>query len=669
MKFVYPYYFYALLLLIIPILIHFFNFRKYKTIYFSDLYFIKSIKKEGKSVKKIKNIWLLISRLLFILSIILAFTQPYIPSKSNKSSNNIFIFYIDNSFSMQAKGTTGDLLTEAKEELKKILKQVPDNGKYYLLTNQLSGIESKSETKKSLLKRIEKIKFIPISRPLDQVIEFANHSIDNQNINQEQIKNFLLFSDFQKNTCRVEKISSDSTNNYYPIQLIPSLKENISIDSVWFSSYNFKIKENNELHIRLKNYTERRINNLNIQLTINETKRNALTSINAKDFKDVVFNYSDLKSGLKKGSVSILDKSIDFDNNYYFSYEVGEKVRILNIKGENASDLIEKTYGLDDHYQIENIKESQFIQQYCNEKSLLILNGINNLNENIIEYINQEFKSNKNILIFPGKEINIPTYNKLLTLLNLPKFNSENTINSTIKTIQHQDPFFFNVFNKKPDNLEFCEIRKIYSTKENTHSYPIIQLKNKLDLFIHAKKSFLFTSCLDTSFSKFIYDPLFPVVLLRSAEISSFFTPLSMTLGKLLKIPVKTIVTGEKPIHIISENTDIIPIHKKIDNQNFISLPPETDIKAGIYELINDDKKEQIAINYSRQESDITYLDKQNILNTLSNNKLKNIHFTELQSSNNSLEIEFNKPIEYWRFFVLLAILFLTIEMFLLKFK
>jgi hypothetical protein len=162
MKFVYPHYFYALLLLIIPILIHFFNFRKYKTIHFSDLYFIKSIKKEGKSVKKIKNIWLLISRLLFILSIILAFTQPYIPSKSNKSSNDIFIFYIDNSFSMQAKGTIGDLLTEAKEEIKKILNQGPENGKYYLLTNQLSGIESKSETKKSLLKRIEKIKFSPI---------------------------------------------------------------------------------------------------------------------------------------------------------------------------------------------------------------------------------------------------------------------------------------------------------------------------------------------------------------------------------------------------------------------------------------------------------------------------------------------------------------------------
>ena len=49
MKFLYPQFLYALFALAIPIIIHLFNFKKYKDFYFSDISFLKSLKEKTKS--------------------------------------------------------------------------------------------------------------------------------------------------------------------------------------------------------------------------------------------------------------------------------------------------------------------------------------------------------------------------------------------------------------------------------------------------------------------------------------------------------------------------------------------------------------------------------------------------------------------------------------------
>ena len=49
MKFLYPQFLYALALVAIPIIIHLFNFRKFRTVYFSNVQFLKSVKEKTKS--------------------------------------------------------------------------------------------------------------------------------------------------------------------------------------------------------------------------------------------------------------------------------------------------------------------------------------------------------------------------------------------------------------------------------------------------------------------------------------------------------------------------------------------------------------------------------------------------------------------------------------------
>ena len=109
MKFVHPGFLWALFALAIPIIIHLFNFRRYKVIYFSSLKFIKHVDQQTRSTQKLKHLLILALRLLAITALVLAFAQPYFPVErsGNGGGKPVLAIYIDNSFSMTAKGTEG----------------------------------------------------------------------------------------------------------------------------------------------------------------------------------------------------------------------------------------------------------------------------------------------------------------------------------------------------------------------------------------------------------------------------------------------------------------------------------------------------------------------------------------------------------------------------------
>src|SRR5687767_13764757 len=115
MRFLYPSFLFALLAIAIPIIIHLFNFRKFKKIYFPNVRFLKEVKLETQSKSRLKHLLVLASRILAITFLVLAFAQPYIPASEKeiiKGEQTISI-YIDNSFSMAALGKNGTLLDEA----------------------------------------------------------------------------------------------------------------------------------------------------------------------------------------------------------------------------------------------------------------------------------------------------------------------------------------------------------------------------------------------------------------------------------------------------------------------------------------------------------------------------------------------------------------------------
>src|ERR1700744_6600077 len=103
-SFLYPLFLVAGLALAIPVLIHLFNLRRYKTVFFPHTRFLKNIQLNSRRQSQVRYKWLLAARLLFLASLILAFAQPWFNRHTKKDiGNKLQVIYMDNSYSMSVK--------------------------------------------------------------------------------------------------------------------------------------------------------------------------------------------------------------------------------------------------------------------------------------------------------------------------------------------------------------------------------------------------------------------------------------------------------------------------------------------------------------------------------------------------------------------------------------
>src|SRR3954471_1778396 len=122
MHFLYPAFLFALLSLAIPVVIHLFNFRKFKKVYFSNVQFLKEIQEQQASRRNLKERLILATRLLALFFLVFAFARPYIASQSTGKAGrqNAVSIFVDNSYSMQTLNREGSLLDDAKQKAKEI---------------------------------------------------------------------------------------------------------------------------------------------------------------------------------------------------------------------------------------------------------------------------------------------------------------------------------------------------------------------------------------------------------------------------------------------------------------------------------------------------------------------------------------------------------------------
>ena len=117
MQFKHPELLYALLLLIIPIIIHLFQLRRFQKVEFTNVQFLKDIVTQTRKSSQLKKWLTLLTRMLLLACIVFAFAQPYFSNSDSFNTKSETVIFLDNSFSMQAKGSNGTLLNKAIQDI------------------------------------------------------------------------------------------------------------------------------------------------------------------------------------------------------------------------------------------------------------------------------------------------------------------------------------------------------------------------------------------------------------------------------------------------------------------------------------------------------------------------------------------------------------------------
>ena len=160
MSFVFPSFLYALFAVAIPIIIHLFNFRKYKTVYFTNVKFLRELKQESQSKSRLKELLILAARILAITCLVLAFAQPVLLDKNTKvrTGDKAIGIYIDNSFSMEGLNKNGTLLSDAKKRANEIVNAFGNADRFMLLTNDFEGKHQRLLSKEEIVDAIADVK-------------------------------------------------------------------------------------------------------------------------------------------------------------------------------------------------------------------------------------------------------------------------------------------------------------------------------------------------------------------------------------------------------------------------------------------------------------------------------------------------------------------------------
>lgn len=270
MNFLYPSILWGFGVIAIPIIIHLFNFRKAKQVYFSNVQFLSSVQQSNKSKLQLKHLLALLARILAIIFLVLAFAQPYLSGDKASDLIDQVYLYIDNSQSML---TTSVVNTTAFDEAYGVASQLvatlPKETKYKLLTNDFAPFSNTLKSSTEVQELLTELKTSSTSRSFDEI----QQKLVSDEILNEKVE-VLIISDFQKSTMAFEnnKLAIDSNRKYSIVPILTESVANIFIDSIFLEKPYLFSKETNKLNVSLYNSGWEDVMGMVVKLYINESQ-------------------------------------------------------------------------------------------------------------------------------------------------------------------------------------------------------------------------------------------------------------------------------------------------------------------------------------------------------------------------------------------------------------
>jgi len=671
MNFLYPGFLFALLSVAIPVIIHLFNFRKFKKVYFSNVQLLKEVEQQNSSKEKLKNLLILLSRILAIIFLVLAFAQPYIPLSNQKTTavNNSVSIYIDNSYSMEAINKDGSLLDEAKRRAKELIKGFGINDRFQLLTNDFEGKHQRLLNKEEFLKALDDVKISASNRNLQQILNRQGNILTSA-----ANKYSFLISDFQKNIASVKKLETKTDIQYSFLKLNATALPNVGVDSVWTLSPNHQPGANEKLVVQIKNYSEEEAVNIPLKLAINNQQKglSSVTIPAGKTIKDTL-SFSGLKSGWQKGVISIKDFPVTFDDSLSFSFKVDESLPVLSINGPNAGSYIKALFGADKYYKLTENSESNINYNSLSNFGLIVLNGLSNPSSGLAQQLKTYLTSGGSVVIFPDLDSDIKVYNSFLGALSLPQIQNLNNTASKVDQIDLQHPIFKTVFEEIPKNLDLPTVNRYYDFAENNASNKenIMSLPGGKLFFskygIGSGQVYLSATGLNANDGNFARHPVFVPLMYRLTLNSGLDDALYYNLGNDRALASKQLTLGKnQTLKLTAKNFEIIPEVRQAGGKTLIYTADQIKL-PGFYNLnLADSLIGVYSFNIGRTESDMHYLSKTVLDNLAEKSNLK-IYDTDKDAV--KLIAGSNKIGQtLWKLCLILSLIFIAAEILLIRF-
>ena len=673
MQFLYPTFLFALAALAIPIILHLFYFRRFKKVYFTNVRFLKEVKEETSARSKLRNLLVLLMRLLAIAFLVLAFAQPFVPAKDTevKAGNKAVSLFIDNSFSMEALSQDVPLLDKAKQRAREAVQAYAPDDQFQILTNDFEGRHQRLVSRDDALSLIDEVTISPEVKALSGVLTRQRQALSTARTGNHVS---YLISDFQRNITDIENYADTTLElNLIPLQAVQ--ERNISIDSAWFNAPVPMAGQANAVIVKVRNLSGEVADNIRLSIRFEgQTKPVGALSIPANASVLDTVNLSIQRTGWHEAVLAITDYPVQFDDTYYFSFNVREQINVLSVNESAPDRYLTAAFDGMANFKLDNLLSQNLDYSSFSNYQLIVANGLNNISTGLAFELAQYVKEGGNLLVFPGRNANIEAYRSFLAAFPANELQSFEEVPRAIGSVNTEEFIFNDVFENKSANLKLPATQgnfRLSSSASRSEERLLTYRDGNTFLAkyqVDKGNLYLCAAPLDEQYNGLVRNgEIFIPMLYKMAISSGKGQKIAYTIGRDEVIEANHQAASSDIVYKLKgQGKEFIPEQRVIGAKVFLGVNNQVR-DAGFYTLFLKEAEPlgAYAFNYDRRESVLDYYSP-DALRELLGEQANIINIADTAVLTARIE-EQSQGTPLWRWCLILALVFLAGEVLLLR--
>jgi Aerotolerance regulator N-terminal len=667
-SFLYPLFLVAGAALAIPVLIHLFNLRKYKTVLFPHTRFLKNIQLNSRKQSQVRYKALLAMRLLFLASLVLAFAQPFFNKNTVASSvNRLQVIYLDNSYSMGVKKGSQSMLDVARVAARRQVQHAAPGTKFIFLTND-RPFSYRAEAADKVFAEINATDFSAGSKSVNQVLATVQNIMQSEGSGGADL---YYYSDFQKSAFPQQPDKALMQHVvFYGLPVQAEEVSDVYIDTAYLTMPVLQTGKSNYLVVHSHMAGKAPKENPVLNLSINGQVKSA-AQLNFGDKKESydTLNFVVNDANWQKIELTVNDAGMRFDDTFRITARSSPNLSILVLNEGQPNPYIQASFRAYNGFRL-NQAEIATAPKEWKEYNLVILNGITRIDEALGKMLNESLQMGQSICVFPGRTGNLQSLNEGLKQIGDIQITGVDTAVQTASSLQQGSALVKDLFERIPDNIQLPVANWHYTISAGlgANQQSVLSFRNGDPLLARYTPSrgqlYLCATSADLQSGNFPGSYFFTPFLYEMAMQSASSSIYAITAGAQQPVYLALAGAGERnTIHVYGKGMDVIPPQRPNGAGQDVFVDQAVG-QPGFYTLStpNGIDTTQVALNQDKHESLLEFRDINGLKTEWKGDNVKWLSIAD----NGSIDKTDSSSFPLWKICIFLALIMLAGETFLL---
>jgi len=654
MRFVHPLFLWALTCLAIPVIIHLFNFRRTKKVYFSNTRLLEVVREASSRKRRIKHLLVLFARLCFIAFLVLAFAQPFLPAAERMAGVKRVVIYTDNSLSMSVPmPDKARALDHAAAYVRTITGMFPRDTRFRFLTNDLDPGSSGYYSGEEINGKVTQLRLSPVVRTFEDI---------RRKLSADGGADVFFLSDFQRSTLGPIRLpDGDTLSRWKLVPVQPEQMANVHVDSAVFENPYMVPGEKNTLTVWLRNDSGESVDGVNVKLTIGN-RLAATSSVSLPPSGTVPVHFDVSGTGRPMSfRVSVQDFPVTYDNEFFLSAMPLRPVRVVHVYEGKRQPYLQGVFGNRGLFRYEAFERNAVDFSRLDVADLLVIDNLATIDPALQRFAAQH-RDARVIAIPPDK----PSLESWRSIIGQSLEPAVSPTRAELAPPDFNDPFFEEVFEERSTTLRMPSATRVIG--RGTDRTAFLKFRDGSPYLSRSGNVFWFSGPVSAPASDLSTHALFVPVMYRIAfsSLRDVVRPYYTLRDNLMVLPLDS-VAGETPVRLAGPQ-EITPSQRQAGNDLILELPRMA-VSAGHYAVLSGgDTLSVVALNAEPAESAMELLRAEALNEQVSGIPGMSVFAAGSQQAFSNEIKERYLGVPLWKYCLALALLFLAAEVLLLRF-